>query len=105
MAHSRYIPGRLEIKNPITNPATEIYSFDWESDYVTEECIQRIKQHTTTNPKTVSVSETNYQPPTRKKAQETTPTQEAKKKLLQQLLQLQQQRQQLQNLLLNRITS
>lgn len=99
------IPGRLEIKNPITNPATEIYSFDWESDYVTEECIQRIKQHTSINPKTVSISETNYQPPTKKKAQETTPTEEAKKKLLKQLQLLQQQRQQLQQLLSNRITT
>nr|UGV38004.1 MAG: ORF1 [TTV-like mini virus] len=99
------IYGRLEIQNPNTPPETEIFKWDWDSDYITEECIERIKLHTTTDPTTVSFTESKSQPRVLKKAQEKDQTcSKEEEKLLQQLLQLQQQRQQLQQLLLNKLT-
>lgn len=94
------IPGRLEISNPNTTPQTEIYDWDWEGDYITEDCIERIKAYTPTNQSTLSISDSKNQPKAKKRKSETqeTPLQK-KKKLLLQLQQLQYQRQQLQLLL------
>lgn len=98
------IPGRLEIQNPHTNPLTELYQWDWDGDYVTEEAIKRIQLHTKTDSKNfISTANKNATKPTlqlqKKKTQE-----EEEKALIQQLQLLQQQRQQLQHLLLNRIS-
>nr|UJI58611.1 ORF1 [Anelloviridae sp.] len=93
------IPGRLTIQNPNTDPKTEIYFWDWDSDYITEECISRVKQYTEINRATLSISDNSAQPKTKKTSpQDQSPTKEEKKKLQQQLNLLQQQRQQLQQL-------
>nr|UGV33903.1 MAG: ORF1 [TTV-like mini virus]UGV34492.1 MAG: ORF1 [TTV-like mini virus] len=94
------INGRLEISNPNTNPKHEIYDWDWDSDYITEDCIQRIKDDTEINPTIVSISANKATTISQKVPQEDqSHTKEKEKRLLQQLYQLQQQRLQLQQLL------
>nr|UGV38065.1 MAG: ORF1 [TTV-like mini virus] len=99
------IPGRLEIQNPNTNPLTELYNWDWDGDYVTTEAIQRIQEHTKTDKSSFisTANKNNTKAAIQKKQKET--QEEEEKTLLKQLQLLQQQRQQLQNLLLNRITT
>ena len=100
------IHGRLEIKNPDTAPQTELYDWDWEGDYVTTESIKRIQESTTTDKSTFTSTESKNQPKTTKKVQKEDQTwKEEEKTLLQQFLQLKQQREQLQQLLLNRIST
>lgn len=94
------IPGRLEISNPNTNPKTEIYSWDWNSDYITEECIERIREYTPNNKTTVSISANKALPKSKKASlEDQSHTKEEEKKLQQQLQLLQYQRTQLQQLL------
>lgn len=100
------IYGRLEISNPNTPPQTEIFEWDWDSDYITEECIKRIKCHTEPDTTNLSFTESKNQPKVLKKIQqekETCPKET--ETLVQQLFQLQHQRQQLQQLLFNKLTS
>nr|UGV34007.1 MAG: ORF1 [TTV-like mini virus] len=75
-----HIPRRPEIQNPNTNPQSELYSWDWDEDYVTENAIKRIKEFTTTNEYLLS-TENKFQPQIQKKTKETT-EQEKKEKLL-----------------------
>lgn len=97
------IHGRPEIQNPNTNPLTELYKWDWESDFITTEAIQRIQEHTKIDSKTfVSTANKNTTKPSLQ-IQKKTP-QEEEKNLLHQFQLFQQQRQQLQQILLNRIT-
>nr|UGV34575.1 MAG: ORF1 [TTV-like mini virus] len=98
--------GRLEIQNPHTSPDTELWSWDWEGDYVTEEAIERIKQHTPLTETNVLSTESKNQPKTAQKRKKTEKTsQEAQATLLNQLQQLQQQQQFLNLLLSNRLST
>lgn len=97
--------GRIEISNPNQPPQTELFEWDWIDDYVKKESIERIKQHTTTDLQTFSISESKNNPKPLQKVQKEKEAQtEEEKDLLNKLLQLQQQRQHLQQLLLNKLT-
>nr|UGV38968.1 MAG: ORF1 [TTV-like mini virus] len=97
--------GRLEITNPNTSPLTELWNWDWQSDFVKTEALQRIQDHTITDQSTF-ISTANKNIPETSIKKKTHETQEQEEKtLLHQLNQLQQQRQLLQDLLLNRITT
>lgn len=100
------IPGRLEIKNPNTSPETELFEWDWENDYVTQQAIERIQLHTKTDTETFMSTANKHQPQTiLKKTEKTKASQEEKEKLLQQFQQLQQQRQLLSLLLNNQLNT
>nr|UGV34570.1 MAG: ORF1 [TTV-like mini virus] len=96
---------RLEIKDPNTDPLTELYSWDWSGDYVDTEAIQRIKEHTKTDPTNFISTENKNLPTTATKKKEKQTPQEETKTLFLQLYKLQQQRQLLQELLCNRLTT
>nr|UGV42271.1 MAG: ORF1 [TTV-like mini virus] len=92
------IPSGFTITNPNTCPQSEIFAWDWYNDYITEECIERIKHHTETNPTTLSISDSKNNPKTKTLQEKEEPAPEEKKKLLQQLKLLYQHRLQLQHL-------
>lgn len=87
------IPGRLEITNPQHDPKTELYDWDWEEDYVTNQAIERVKCYTTTDPKTLSTASRNLPKSITKTSKEEKTPEKEEQKILQQLLQLRQQRQ------------
>lgn len=82
---------RYEIKNPNTNPATELYSWDWEKDYVTEGALQRIIRNTEIDPKIFSISESKNNVLALQKVQED-PQEKEEKELLLQLYNIRHQR-------------
>nr|UGV38462.1 MAG: ORF1 [TTV-like mini virus] len=91
-----------QITNPSLPPETELYSWDWEEDYVKRKAIKRIKQYTPADKNILSITESTREPPPLKKRKTTTTSEteeEEENNLLQQLLNLRQQRQQLQQLL------
>nr|UGV42649.1 MAG: ORF1 [TTV-like mini virus] len=95
-----YINGRLEIQNPNTSPQTEIYEWDWKGDYIKDSCIQRIKDNTTTDKPTLSISETASNPKATKTLKEKEQTTKEEEKILQQQLKfLKHQQQQLRALI------
>lgn len=83
--------GRLTIQNPDTPPETELYTWDWDQDYIRESAIQRIQAYTTTPENVFSITETKFQPPPIKK-QEKGPDEEKEKDLFIQLHQLRKKR-------------
>nr|UGV36437.1 MAG: ORF1 [TTV-like mini virus] len=82
------ISTRLEITNPITPPETELYSWDWDSDYVKEKAIQRIGRYTETNKPTFSSTANKNNPQVLKKVQEKDETAEKEEKTIFDKLQL-----------------
>nr|UGV37068.1 MAG: ORF1 [TTV-like mini virus] len=70
------INSRLEISNPNEPPQTQIYSFDWEQDYIKEESIQRVQDHTRTHEQIFSITESKNNPQAIKI--QTTPQKETK---------------------------
>ena len=54
---------RFEIQDPNSNPKCELYSWDWEKDYVSQCAIKRIMQHTEIDGKIFSISESKNNPP------------------------------------------
>nr|UGV35293.1 MAG: ORF1 [TTV-like mini virus] len=101
------ISGRLEITNPNTPPQTEIFSWDWQNDYVTEQCIERIKQYTEIDRPTFSITESKSSAKALSKIQKEDQAHQKKEEedLINQLHQLQQQRLQLHQLLINKLTT
>lgn len=99
------IPGRLEIQNPNSKPETELYEWDWTNDYITQEAISRIQEHTEIDKQLVIPTASKNTPKTTIKAKPTTEeTQATEEKILHQFQLLQQQREILQHLLSNRIS-
>lgn len=64
------ITGRYEVQDPNTHPATELYSWDWKKDYVTESAISRIRKYTQIDPKIFSIPESKNMPVILEKTQE-----------------------------------
>ncbi len=95
--------GRLEISNPNTSPETNLFEWDWDSDYVTEEAINRIQKHTETDTSPFIFTGSKNQPKATKKTKET--QQKETQNIINQFQQLQQQRQELQLLLLNQLNT
>lgn len=84
---------RLEISNPNTKPQTELYSWDWEEDYVTKGAIERIQYYTEIDKPTFSSTGNKNNPQVLKKTQEKDQTpQEEEKILFNKLLHLKHQR-------------
>lgn len=78
------LQGRLTIQNPNTNPETELYSWDWKKDYVTEDALNRIRQYTITDEKIFFSPETKSTPkPLFKTTQEALQKEEKENMLLQ----------------------
>nr|UGV39566.1 MAG: ORF1 [TTV-like mini virus] len=73
---------RLEITNPITPPETELYSWDWDSDYVKKKAIQRIGRYTETDIKIVSPTGNKNNPQALQKVQEKDQTAEKEEKTI-----------------------
>lgn len=79
------ITGRYEIQDPNTHPATELYSWDWKKDYVTESALQRIRKYTEIDPKIFSIPESKNLPVLLQKPQEKDLQKEEEKELQLQL--------------------
>lgn len=77
------ITGGLTIQNPNTAPETELYSWDWEKDYVKQKAISRIQQYTTTPEPIISITDNKFQPPALKKQEKETEEEEEKNILFQ----------------------
>nr|UGV34917.1 MAG: ORF1 [TTV-like mini virus] len=91
------IPSTTEIKNPNTAPQTELFSWDWEGDFVKTTAIQRIKEYTPSYESIFSSTGTKSDPIPLKEAQESqTQAQEEEKELFVQLQQLRHKRKVLQ---------
>lgn len=86
------LQSRLEITNPNQPPETELYSWDWEKDYVTESAIERIQQYTTIDESLLSSTETKWTPKALKKTEKDTTAEKEEKNLFHKLLQLRKQR-------------
>ena len=83
------ILGRLEISNPKNHPENEVYSFDWDKDYLTKDFIERINEYTTINETTLPLSESKSSAKAIQVLQKETPQEkETEEKLFQQLQQL-----------------
>nr|UGV36436.1 MAG: ORF1 [TTV-like mini virus] len=83
---------RLEITNPFTPPETQLYSFDWEKDYVNQKAIERIQYYTEIDEPNISISGNKNNPSTFKKAQEKNSAEKEEEALQQQLLKLRHKR-------------
>lgn len=83
------INGRLTIQNPNTSPETELYCWDWEKDFVTDQAIKRIQQYTLTDETLFSPTETKS---TAKVLQKEKTAKEEEKNLLLKLNHLRKQR-------------
>lgn len=86
------INGRYEIQDPNTHPSTELYSWDWEKDYVTESALQRIRKYTKIDPKIFSIPESKNQPIVLQKPQEKDTSKAEEKELQLQLQHIRYQR-------------
>nr|UGV35343.1 MAG: ORF1 [TTV-like mini virus]UGV42211.1 MAG: ORF1 [TTV-like mini virus] len=87
------ISTRLEITNPSNPPQSELYSWDWEEDYVKKAAIQRISYYTETDKTNLFSTGNKNNPLPLKKVQEKDQTsQEEEKTIFNKLLQLRQQR-------------
>lgn len=87
------ISTRLEITNPANPPQSELYSWDWEEDYVKKAAIQRISYYTETDKTNLFSTGNKNNPLPLKKVQEKDQTsQEEEKTIFNKLLQLRQQR-------------
>lgn len=75
--------GRPTVQNPNIFPQTELYSWDWEGDYVTKTAIDRIRRFTEIDPKIFSIPEIKNNPPAIQKTQTTEDEEEEKKLKLQ----------------------
>nr|UGV37293.1 MAG: ORF1 [TTV-like mini virus] len=80
--------GRPQVQNPNIFPQTELYSWDWQKDYVTEEAIARIKKYTDIDPTILSITGSKANPPPLQKTQKQNEDEEEEKKLQFQLHQL-----------------
>nr|UGV37903.1 MAG: ORF1 [TTV-like mini virus] len=60
---------RLQIQNPKTAPQTELHQFDQRGDYLTETCLQRIREYTETNQNLSTITESAICPPTKTQRQ------------------------------------
>lgn len=79
------LSGRYEVQDPNTHPATELYTWDWKKDYVTESALQRIRKYTEIDPKIFSISESKNLPIVLQKPQEKDQQKEEEKELQLQL--------------------
>nr|UGV38292.1 MAG: ORF1 [TTV-like mini virus] len=87
------LPTRLEITNPNRPPETELYSWDWEEDYVKSKAIERITRYTETDQPTFSSTGNKNNPAVLQKVQEKEKTAEKEEEtILQQLFKLRHQR-------------
>nr|UGV35315.1 MAG: ORF1 [TTV-like mini virus] len=86
------ISGRYEVQDPSTHPATELYSWDWQKDYVTESALQRIRKYTEIDPKIFSISESKNMPVLLQRPQEKDQQKEEEKELQLQLQHIRYQR-------------
>lgn len=77
------ITGRLTIQNPNTPPQTELFSWDWESDFVKKQAIERIQQYTPIDETFVSSTDSKFQAKALQKQQKDTAPQEEKNLFLQ----------------------
>ncbi len=76
------------MQNPNIFPQTELYSWDWQKNYVTEEAIARIKKYTDIDPTMLSITGSKANPPALQKTQKQNEDEEEEKKLQFQLHQL-----------------
>lgn len=84
---------RLEISNPNTPPQTELFSWDWDEDYVKTRAIERVQYYTETDKPIISPTGNLNNPQVLKKVQEKDQTsQEEEKILFNKLLKLRHQR-------------
>nr|UGV34317.1 MAG: ORF1 [TTV-like mini virus] len=84
---------RLEISNPNTIPQTELYSWDWDEDFVKKTAIERIQYYTEFDQPTFSSTGNKNNPQVLKKVQEKDKTpQKEEKALFNKLMQLRHQR-------------
>lgn len=77
--------GRSEVQNPNIFPQTELYSWDWEKDYVTESAIARIQRYTEIDPTLFSITGSKNNPPALQKTTQQNQEEEEEKKLKLQL--------------------
>nr|UGV39290.1 MAG: ORF1 [TTV-like mini virus] len=84
---------RLEITNPNTQPQTELYSWDWDEDFIKKTAIERVQYYTEFDKPTFSSTGNKNNPQVLKKVQEKDQTpQEEEKTLFHKLMQLRHQR-------------
>lgn len=57
------VGSRLEITNPQRPPELELYSFDWQKDYVTQQAIERIQLYTELDAPNISITGSKGNPP------------------------------------------
>nr|UGV42331.1 MAG: ORF1 [TTV-like mini virus] len=81
---------RPEIENPSIRAETQLFNWDWEEDFITENAIKRIKEYTTT--KFLSHSTDSKSNPKATKAQKKTTEKEEKEEILQLIQLLRKQR-------------
>lgn len=84
------IPARYQITNPETPPETELYSWDWDEDFVKKTALQRITEYTPTYETIFLSTGSKSDPIALKKVQENQAQEEEEEKEL--FLQLQQLR-------------
>lgn len=85
------IAGRLTIQNPNTKPQTELYTWDWDEDYIKEKAIKRIQTYTSPIEPLLISTESKANPKAIK-AQEESPSKEEEKNLFLQLHELRRRR-------------
>ncbi len=84
----------LQTQNPNTPPETELHDFDERHETITTRAIQRIQEYTATKTPCISITDSNFDPPTKTQRQllqeafqETSDEEEAQTSLQQQLQQ------------------
>lgn len=78
-----YQCGGITIQNPNRPPQTELYTWDWDKDFIKEQAISRIQTYTTTDEPLISLSATNFHPKTLQRQQKETAAKEEKNLFLQ----------------------
>lgn len=93
------IDARLEIQDPNLPPEANLYHWDWEKDYVTQEAIRRIQQHTFIDEKIFPIAGSKSSAKATSPQTQATTEEKEEEKLLQQLNKLRKQRVQLELLI------
>nr|UGV35031.1 MAG: ORF1 [TTV-like mini virus] len=101
----------LQTQNPNTPPETELHDFDERHETITTRAIQRIQEYTATKTPCISITDSNFDPPTKTQRQllqeafQQTSDEEEEKTTLQQKLQQQRNKRKLLQQLLLKLTN
>lgn len=83
---------RIQISNPDTPPQTELYSWDWDGDYINQKSIDRIQQYTTIDENVFHPTESKWSAKALKQQEKETSAQTEEEKLFLKLHHLRKER-------------